>query len=403
MVFKNMKSGVKNGRFLTVLRKTLYFCRPKKKKPNTMEKMQFSAAVVLSLLTLTLVLLPKRGDRDPLPYRSRWFMAIGTFLLALEFVFQVKLGLRAMGLAQSVMLNLFMFVPASWMLDLGILHLQRKGRIVARDWWVGIIAWVAVTALLFEAQYSDRDPIVFNGRELPLEEIIGSVIFLAMQCHFTYLHFRELRRMHRSLNNYYDRDMSYLLRSLESAIEILAVVAVLAPQAIFNSGWLLGVFGLLFLLGIYYFVISFVIYVVGNDLSRVIEAEQHSDEKEPEEVAKEPAPVMAEEDCRRIENAVNRWLEQDKYLRSGLTVQAVADEMKIPRYQLTAWLKTTQHELFSSWLTHLRIEEAKRVMTAHPEWSNDVIAEHCGFGSRTYFQTVFRKQTGMTPADFLNK
>ena len=368
-----------------------------------MEKMQFSAAVVLSLLTLTLVLLPKRGDRDPLPYRSRWFMAIGTFLLALEFVFQVKLGLRAMGLAQSVMLNLFMFVPASWMLDLGILHLQRKGRIVARDWWVGIIAWVAVTALLFEAQYSDRDPIVFNGRELPLEEIIGSVIFLAMQCHFTYLHFRELRRMHRSLNNYYDRDMSYLLRSLESAIEILAVVAVLAPQAIFNSGWLLGVFGLLFLLGIYYFVISFVIYVVGNDLSRVMEAEQHSDEKEPEEVAKEPAPVMAEEDRHRIENAVNRWLEQDKYLRSGLTVQAVADEMKIPRYQLTAWLKTTQHELFSSWLTHLRIEEAKRVMTAHPEWSNDVIAEHCGFGSRTYFQTVFRKQTGMTPADFLNK
>ena len=376
---------------------------PEKTKTDAMEKMQFSAAVLMALLTLTLVLLPKRGERSPVPYRSRWFMVVGTFLLTLEFAFQYKLGLRAMGLAQAIMLNLFMFVPASWMLNLGILHLQRKGKLAARDWWVGIITWLIVTGLLFEAQYSDRDPVIFNGRELPLEEIVGSVLFLAMQCHYTYLHFRGLRRIHRSLDNYYDRDMSYLLLSMESAIEILASVAVLAPQSIFNSGWLLGIFGLLFLLGIYYFVISFVIYVVGSDASRVMEAEQCSDEKEPEEEEKEAAPVMAEEDCRRIENAVNRWIEQEKHLRCGLTVQAAADEMKIPRYQLSAWLKTTRHEMFSSWLTHLRIEEAKRLMTAHPEWSNDVIAEHCGFGSRTYFQTVFRKQTGMTPADFLHR
>lgn len=365
-----------------------------------MEKMQFSAAVLMSLLCLTLVLLPKRGDRDPVPFRSRWFMVIGTALLALHFVFQIKLGLRSMGLAQAVMLNLFMFVPASWMLNLGVLHLQRKGNLVARDWWVGIIAWVTVTALLFSAQYFDHEPVVFNDRVLPVEEIIGSLVFLAMQCHFTYLHFRELRRMHRSLNNYYDRDMSELLRSMERSIEILAGIAVLAPQAIFNSGWLLGIFGLLFLLGIYFFVLSFVVYAVGNDSSQMMVAEQHNDEKEPEEGEKTPAPEMSDEDRQRIESAVNRWLSQNKHLRSGLTIQAAADEMKIPRYQLSTWLKTTEHEVFSSWLTHLRIKEAKQLLTSHPEWSNDVIAEHCGFGSRTYFQTVFRKQTGMTPAEF---
>jgi len=40
---------------------------------------------------------------------------------------------------------------------------------------------------------------------------------------------------------------------------------------------------------------------------------------------------------------------------------------------------------------------------AHPEWSNDVIAERCGFGSRSYFQTVFRKYTGMTPTGYLEQ
>ena len=51
----------------------------------------------------------------------------------------------------------------------------------------------------------------------------------------------------------------------------------------------------------------------------------------------------------------------------------------------------------------LLIEEAKRQMLNHPEWSNDVIAEQCGFGSRSYFQTVFKKQTGMTPSEFIKQ
>ena len=366
-----------------------------------MEKMQFTAAVLMALLTLTLVLMPRREGCNPVAYRARWFMAGGMGLLALQFVFQILLGLRKMGVAQAVMLNLFMFVPAAWLLNLGILYLQCKGHIRRRDWWVGVISWTTVTILLFFAQYADRDPVVFNGVELPIEEIIGSVIFLAMQCHFTFSHFRELRRIHRALKNYYDRDMSELLTIMERAIEATATMAVLAPQAIFNSGWLLGVFGLLFLLCIYYFVISFVVFVYSASSNQVMIAEQNEDE-EPEEIEEKPhAPEMNESDRQHIAAAVDRWIANNGHLRSGITIQNAADEMKIPRYQLTAWLKTTEQELFSPWLTYLRIEEAKRQMTLHPEWSNDVIAEHCGFGSRSYFQTVFRKQTGMTPSSFL--
>ena len=42
-------------------------------------------------------------------------------------------------------------------------------------------------------------------------------------------------------------------------------------------------------------------------------------------------------------------------------------------------------------------------MLLHPQWSNDIIAEQCGFGSRSYFQTVFKKQTGMTPSEFIKQ
>ena len=53
-------------------------------------------------------------------------------------------------------------------------------------------------------------------------------------------------------------------------------------------------------------------------------------------------------------------------------------------------------------MTSLRIDEAKRVIVSHPDWSNESVAEHCGFSDRTYFQKKFKEKTGMTPADYMN-
>lgn len=53
-------------------------------------------------------------------------------------------------------------------------------------------------------------------------------------------------------------------------------------------------------------------------------------------------------------------------------------------------------------VTQLRIDEAKRVLKEHPEWSVETIADYCGFSSREYFHRSFREYTGMTPAKFQN-
>ena len=42
-------------------------------------------------------------------------------------------------------------------------------------------------------------------------------------------------------------------------------------------------------------------------------------------------------------------------------------------------------------------------MRAHPDWSNEAVALHCGFSDRTYFQRKFKDLTGLTPNDFLTK
>ena len=66
-------------------------------------------------------------------------------------------------------------------------------------------------------------------------------------------------------------------------------------------------------------------------------------------------------------------------------------------------MKGTPQGLFNPWITQHRLEAAKQMLRENPEWSNDSIAERCGFGSRSYFQTLFKKHTGMTPAQFIMK
>ena len=98
-----------------------------------MECFQFAALVVLTLLTMTLVLLPRRVAVADVPFRSRWLIAGGTGILALHFLLQLLLGLRSKGVTEAILLNLFMFVPAAWLLSVGVLYIQRKGEVRRRD------------------------------------------------------------------------------------------------------------------------------------------------------------------------------------------------------------------------------------------------------------------------------
>ena len=365
-----------------------------------MEQMQFSAVVLMTLLTLALIfLLPKWSSWDPAINRARRLMTCSTGLLALHFILQLTLHLRARGVTQAVMLNLLMFVPCSFLFYLSLVSLFRRGKFFRHDWLPGLVTWLIVIGMLVTAHIMDGESWLAGSAEMHWAEIGCSIMYVLIQIHFTYLNFREIRRIRRELKDYYDQDRTDMLRWMKNSILVLAMLAVTVPVFIYVNGWPLAVYGILFFASIFYLVFSFVCYAVSNNSRMVFEAEHNAAEAEAHEKSE---PTMNTTDQKRLEEAVKLWIANGKHLRNGLTVQQAADEMHVPRYQLTSWLKTTEQEQFSSWLTRLRIEEAKHLMQLHPEWSNDAIAEHCGFGSRTYFQTVFRKYTGITPTAFID-
>lgn len=366
-----------------------------------MDKLQFCAIMLMSLLALTLAfLLPPRMANNPVARRANWLMATGAGLLAVQFLLQYILDLRSMGVTQAIILNLLFFIPCSYLFCLAELYLLRQGNIKKHEWWVGIICWIIVFALIVLASVVGHSPLFSGTAKMRAAVVAGSVVYAFMQCYYSYLHFRELRRLRKALDNYYDSDRSDLLHWMSYSMWIMVLVPVLVPLFIFGPPWLLMVYGMLMFAGIYYLVISFVCYIVSNDVNKVMEAETPAEEKATEEKSE---PSMNASDLQRIESLVNRWIANGGHLKNGITAQNVAEEINIPRYQLNNWLKANKQESFSSWLAALRIEEAKRLMIAHPEWSNDVIAEQSGFSSRSYFHTVFHKMTGLTPAKFLEE
>jgi AraC-like DNA-binding protein len=216
--------------------------------------------------------------------------------------------------------------------------------------------------------------------------------------------FFEFRRIKRALDKFYDHSMQDRIRWFGISLTLLALVALSSPISIFyNRRFVLIGYGIIIIVCIFYYVLSFICFSVSESTYLISIAEEEEENEAivlPESVNKN---ANSNNNNQRVEQAITKWLEKRGHLKTGITIQDAVEEMQIPRYLLVQWIKNTEFEVFSRWITHLRVEEAKRLLTAHSEYSNEAIAHECGFSSRSYFQKIFREQTGMTPVEYQTK
>ena len=369
------------------------------------ELMQFSAVLMMVTLTLKLIFQPQRVTCSPIVNRSRWLLAGGTTLLSIQFLLQFLLGLRAQGVNTAVMLNIAFFIPCSVLFSLAIINLQRQGFLSRGEKYIGIPVWLLAMTLIFLGIKTCESTDLGESAFLHWTEIGASTIFAAMIFYYVFHQVRYMKDIRQAVSNFYDSDLEDLLSWMQWSIYLLAMMAVLAPLMIFTQGALLAIFAIMILLGIFYLIDCFCLYIVSNAPAKVVEAQQNEEAVENEEASdlqQKSEDRVSESALHRVELAVTDWIDKRGHLQAGLNLPSAAEEIGVPRYLLSAWLK--QRNLhYSDWLTALRIDEAKQVMRAHPDWSNEAVALHCGFSDRTYFQRKFKDLTGLTPNDFLTK
>ena len=145
---------------------------------------------------------------------------------------------------------------------------------------------------------------------------------------------------------------------------------------------------------------SFCYYLTSNAPAKTQEAEENQAKEEKAETVQGATGQMARAVEQQTTRTVEQWMAKGGHRTAGITSPLAAAEMGIPRYQLTAWVKGQGYESFSHWITTLRLEETKRMLEDHPDWSTEAVADYCGFSSREYFHRLFRQHQGMTPSQY---
>jgi|GEM_PF-926952 len=96
-------------------------------------------------------------------------------------------------------------------------------------------------------------------------------------------------------------------------------------------------------------------------------------------------------------------MEKDKlYQEPELTLLDLATKLQLPSYQVSQAINLSLNKTFYDLINRYRVDEAKRLLLDARTANYTILSVgfEAGFNSKTTFNTVFKKITGLTPTDF---
>ncbi len=98
-----------------------------------------------------------------------------------------------------------------------------------------------------------------------------------------------------------------------------------------------------------------------------------------------------------IENAIDKWIGQKKFLNKSITESSVARSLHVTTLTFREYLQNVQRTNYVRWIEKLKADEAKRLMIENPEMSYADIASSLGFKSQHDFTVAFSLGAGCSP------
>ncbi|UHO38916.1 AraC family transcriptional regulator [Chryseobacterium capnotolerans] len=127
-------------------------------------------------------------------------------------------------------------------------------------------------------------------------------------------------------------------------------------------------------------------------------------ESEAEEISRKK--IIPDDEFEALQQQLITVMENKKpYLDGELNLLKLSDLISINAHQLSYLLNTGFQENFFYFVNKYRVEHAKKMFTDQSFHKLSIlgIAFESGFNSKTSFNTIFKKMTGMTPSEFRKK
>jgi AraC-like DNA-binding protein len=100
---------------------------------------------------------------------------------------------------------------------------------------------------------------------------------------------------------------------------------------------------------------------------------------------------------------IETYMQSEKpYYDNQLNVHNIASKLNIPRHYITQVINEKLHKNFYMYVNEYRIREFKSLLESknYQEYSLLRLAYHVGFNSKSSFNNIFKKYTGMTPSRY---
>jgi AraC-like DNA-binding protein len=132
-------------------------------------------------------------------------------------------------------------------------------------------------------------------------------------------------------------------------------------------------------------------------MRRITENRSRKGKKGVEKVENVLLHEITDAEIRKLETALNRWVEEKRYREYDKSREEIVTELRTTREVFHLYFATVKGIDFKSWRTKLRVEEAKRLLLDNKDVSINIVGEVSGFSDRSNFHRQFVKIVGCSP------
>lgn len=110
--------------------------------------------------------------------------------------------------------------------------------------------------------------------------------------------------------------------------------------------------------------------------------------------------IEASEAALLIKQLKQLMIKEALYRKSNLKLHDVSKKLNILPHRLSQLINDNLGSTFPNFVNEYRIQEAKKLIQTHANFSLEAIGYECGFNSKSTFYAMFKKYTGTTPAKY---
>ena len=357
---------------------------------------RFMGAASMILIALVVALVNRGNVRSAVYERSRWFIFTASILLGVHNLIQFFGHFREENFTLCWAINLAFYVVITPFYNIGELNILRAGRNMTKRYWNNSI-FMIICYIIFGIGIL-TDTIINDEAPWLTATFAVAVCYFLKVLELSRTLIRDMKVVGTRLTDEELEDRHRALHYTAKSMKWVIIFSLLTPWVGMSSSLTLNsIFGLIMLGMLVWFIIQFVLY--GNNIAEMIGVTDEITEAVMIEEEAHSKTADHNDKSNTAQHRIELWVAARHYTNPNVTITSALEAMDISATALNLYLEqNTTVANYRQWLPHLRIEEAKRVMLEHPEYTLDAVAEACGYANKSNLSRSFKAHEGITPA-----